>query len=559
MNLQKFAPFQESFTDENVQHFKQTKRPDLVIPCMRMNKLIQLEDFLKISGIYLMKGPPGSGKTTMADLFEFYLSLKDKNIRCIRINVTNVHNMKELYHVFADGGNTLENLINPHKQQNTYVLIDEAHVIYGDEEGAEFEYFWKIMKQVAESYPKTYIKFLFCAIYSDNRIKGKNMKKSPLVLQDKCVGLNFLNFSKDEYKEVISYYRMTPMNTIFPITQEIEELLWEETVGFPQLTLKTILYLKENFNNSEDKTCSKVHEVLYSQRFEKDVIYTLKAFPHDLFKDFTYEDKLFLRNIHLQGSININHLIEPDLYDVAKKLEHLGIIYEGLAYEFKFPSPSLSSSFFDYFFYDSSDIKIPTDILKTMNKVQLAITAIERMKFTNLINVSKEKKDKTGKAAPSEDQWVIEFFIALRSFLDKKHTIHSQCSKYIDKEYIGEVDLYINGVLNQPFEATREGSQIILHLLRKYMNIYPDFLKDYEKKVTSRYRFPQYEKYLVIDFRKGTKFRKMTSFIVKNDKGESIDLGPLMKKDLMRVCYSDFSNIQIYYEEKLVKTIPITP
>ena len=338
MELEKFAPFQTDFSAQNVSSFK-VKRPDLVIPCMRMKKLVQLEDFLK-KGIFLIKGPPGSGKTTMADLFEFYLNLKDENSICFRVNANNVHNLKELDQEFMfQVKKTVKELVyDDSNPKMTYVIIDEAHKIYGDKEGQDFESFWKLMKEVAEGTRKKYIRFLFCSVYSINRINEDVMKSSPLILQDKFQGFNFLRFSLDEYYEIVSYYCNTSMNKIFPITQEIQDLIWQETVGFPQLTMKTIVYLQSTLNNSEDKTVGKVHEVLYSNEFQKEVIYSLKAFPHKILKQFSYEELVFLRNIHLRGSVKVDFIKQSKLYDVAKKMESFGIVYEGAAYEFKFPS-----------------------------------------------------------------------------------------------------------------------------------------------------------------------------------------------------------------------------
>ena len=174
------------------------------------------------------------------------------------------------------------------------------------------------------------------------------------------------------------------------------------------------------------------------------------------------------------------------------------------------------------------------------------------------MKVSKEKAESVNNAAPSEDQWVIEFFIALKSLIGNEHTIHSQCFKHIDNEFIGEMDLYINGKLCQPYELTREVNQVEFHVLRKYMSQYPDFLENIKEKITGRYFFPKVEKCMVIDFRKG-EFNRIDQYIVKNKEGKELDLGPLIKQDLMRVCYGDFTKIQIYYKEDHIKTIEPVP
>lgn len=190
-----------------------------------------------------------------------------------------------------------------------------------------------------------------------------------------------------------------------------------------------------------------------------------------------------------------------------------------------------------------------TELLK-MDKVKLALTALKRMKFGNIIKVSKTKAEKTNDGHPSEDQWILEFYCALRSMIPAENEIHSQCNKVIDDKFIGELDLYINDEIKQPIEVTREGNTVKHHILRKYMDIYPDHLKEYKNKISGRYLFPNPEKYLVISSRKRRAFERIKTFIVDDGIGNKFDLAPLMKKDIMRVCYGDFSKIRIYYEEE---------
>ena len=542
ISLKKF-----DFTSENVKDFNNKRRPDLVIPCMRTNKLLQLEECLRIKGVFLIKGPPGSGKTTMADLFQFYLGLKYETSICIRINVKNVHTMKKLDDEFLLQVNkTLKKLVYSPELKNVYVIIDEAHEIYGE----EFENFWNLMKEVADGTRKTYIKFLLCTDYSYNRIQDKFMIRTIFVLQNRCESFNFLKFSNEEYNEIISYYCKSTMNNIFPITEEIKNLIWEETVGFPQLTINTILFLKNFCNNSEYKNARKVHEVMFSKQFQKDVLCVLKAFPRDFFTEFSSEELKFLRNIHWNGSIEVSYFRCEKSYEVAKKMESSGIVYEDSVDKFKFPSPFLSSSYFYYMCDGLKKENITNEVLLAKNRVDLAIMTIEKMIESDLIK--KLEKNYT----PSED-WLFEFFMALRNMVGTHHMIHSQCSKYTENCFIGELDLYVNGLLCQPYKLIREGDNVENHLIWKYMPLFPDFLTGYKEKVAAHFLLPKNDNFMVIDFRKDNEFDRIDKLVVTNAEGKELDIGALLKKDIMRVCFGYCSKIDIFYEEVLIKTIDL--
>ena len=532
-------------------------RPDLVVPCMRLEKLIEIDTFLQTNCALLIKGPPGSGKTTMADLFEFYLSIKEPMAICYRINVNkNIKSDKELLELF----NKTADIFLPDfylKQRNEYkqkiyIIVDECHEIYGDQEKQPFENFWKVVKEIVEGPYQVYLKFLFCAVYSDTRIQGESLLRSPLVLQDRFKGLDFLKFTRNEFDEIVNYYSNSALSKTFPLTDDrIKEIIWQESNGFPQLTMKTIVFMRENLNNS-DKSYETVQYAIFSKKFIRGVINSLKSFSRSIQK-LTYEDQLFLRDLHIHHQISVNP--KTPKYELAKYLESFGIIVENEDNYFSFPTRSLSSAYFSFICNDLSQKKIDIGELLKMDKLTLALEALKRMKFGNIINVSKTKAEITNYSHPSQDQWILEFYCALRSMISEENEIHSQCNKVIDHKFIGELDLYIDHEIKQPYEVTREGNTVKFHILRKYIFKYPDLLKKYGNQISGRYLFPNPEKYLVIEFRERDDFERIEQEIVDDGNGKTIDLAQLMKKDIMRVCYGDFSKIKIYYEEELMTTI----
>lgn len=544
------------FKINEITEFQTKIRPDLLIPCMRLKKLIEIDKFLQTNCALLMKGPPGSGKTTMADLFKFYLQITQPTALCYRFNVNKgIKSDDDLLALFKSKLDIflpnfyLKNLDD--FNQKIYIIIDECHMIYGDKENQAFENFWKLIKEIVEGPDQVHLKFLFCAVYSDSRIKGESLLRSPLVLKDRFRGFDFLKFTQDEFKEIMNYYSNSAHSETFPLTDDkIKQLIWRESNGFPQLTMKTIMFMRENLNKS-DKSYKTIHEAMFSTKFQNEVVHTLKSFSA-IFEKLNDDMRLFLRKVHIVTQCYVDpHTKE---YDMAKYLESYGVIVENSNNYFFFPTRSLSSAYFSLICNDHSQEKIPKDTLLKMDKVTLALTALQRMKLDNIIKVSKTKAKKTKDGKPSEDQWILEFYCALRSMISSEYEIHSQFSKVIDSKFIGELDLYISDEINLPIEVTGDGNTVKYHILRNYMDIYPDNLIQYEDKVTDRYLYPNPEKYLVIEFRETEEFTKISS-IVDDGKGNKIDLGSLMMKDLMRVCYNDFSKISVYYEEKLLTTI----
>ena len=198
----------------------------------------------------------------------------------------------------------------------------------------------------------------------------------------------------------------------------------------------------------------------------------------------------------------------------------------------------------------------PVPSIETLNKFDLVEIALSRMKRKELLNAMRWKNN-VGKQL-AEDQWVNHLYSSFLSMIDpkKENCIISQGSKDIHEDFIGELDLFINGRINKGVEITRDN--VLEHLLRRYRALYPTELENVEYNKKTLYIFPPNVDFLVVHFTPSSvKFQGLKTKV--NDKdGNVIDLSYMkMEKDLMRVMFDD-KNLEwfdIYREENFYKRI----
>ena len=147
------------------------------------------------------------------------------------------------------------------------------------------------------------------------------------------------------------------------------------------------------------------------------------------------------------------------------------------------------------------------------------------------------------------------------SMLDRskiENFIISQGSKDIHENFIGELDLFLNGEINKAVEITR--NNVVEHLLRRYRVLYPVDLVNVKYKKKTLYIFPPNVDFILVHFLPSSeKFRPLEKY-VKDKNGNKIDISHMqMEKDLMRVVFDD-TNLEwldIYCEEKFSRRISL--
>ena len=209
---------------------------------MRELKTQQLYDFItQHKNLCLLKGPPGSGKSFFSALFRIYLH----KIKLIP--------KSQIFEIIAMSNWTYNDLqlrfyketkfdlgeVSKLEKLDYFFIIDEAHQLYNNE---IFQNFWSLVKNCSER--KLNIHFLFCAVYSQTSLEIN--EASPLILRDKYLSLEFLQFDENEFSNLIAaYHKWSPRAEHIMISEIQTKLLFDLLRGHPEISQMTI---KTNHN-----------------------------------------------------------------------------------------------------------------------------------------------------------------------------------------------------------------------------------------------------------------------------------------------------------------------
>jgi len=512
------------------------------IVSVREQKCKETFEFLEIFKIVLIKSPPASGKSFFGKLFEAYLRTTKKS-KCNGIFIINANEVSDVDDLF--------NLIfskTPYKDVHSlyegipgvryYFIIDEAQNLYNE----TYNPFWNFVKECCDGVRNNNIFVMSLAVYSERKAYTSS-SISTIYFKDKTKGLEFMRFDNAEIDEIIrNYEKCHKFSKEVPIQNELKKIIMKETNCHPDLVMKTIEFLAGNSVNTkkDDRTHCYYYELIYSQDYLNTVVHASKCSPNRI--KFDKSERDLIEKIYFHRGVIFDELSEN--YRIAKNLEKIGIIYEDMkSHSFDFVSNSLKSDIFLFFFQESVPI-ITNETYKQWNKVSIAVEAIKRFKRNHLLPVLEERKK--SKLAISENQWSIEFVSALYSMIDAStFRIYNQSSKEIHKDFKGLLDIFIDSKIKVAYEVTREGCDVVNHVLRKYKAEHPQL--KFPPGVKGKYKFRPNTQYLVIDFtQKEFQKDKVTSVVV-----DGKDLTNEVQRDLMRVIYNEkMTTFTIYYQEQ---------
>lgn len=292
--------------------------PSSTIALLRTRKVIELANSSVTK--LLVHSPPFSGKTSMATLLQYYLTIvKGQTVINIRsslipkectfldflarivlcqhpkVKLSDDDRPEKIFQLFYDL------LI----KTNVYFIIDDAQRIYG------IESFWSMIKAEIS-------KRMIC--FSSYSISNVGSCSTPLMF-DRIYPISFLLFTRDEYENLASNftilnkkktaYHVSACNAEERIIKHKEEI-YRLTSGYPGLAsrglrLITIEYINENFNRYE----------LYEQ--------LSRPGNARCFKDIkTIEDQAISRlSIHDEPSIQASKLMIRKCLDALITFRHL--------------------------------------------------------------------------------------------------------------------------------------------------------------------------------------------------------------------------------------------
>lgn len=293
---------------------------------MRTEKCKKLCEKLDRERLVLVKSPPGSGKTSLSRLVQFYVGrkLEKKVLYLVR---QDVKKSGETHEQMADNILSLINQKTKYddreKKHEWLFIIDEAQAYFSD----AFQKLWEYIKTCTERFVGLW--FLCLSTYADISASTSRIN-TPLVFNaSNTESLSFLRYDKEEYDELISSYKNAscfPEADMFVIDDETKDLIYETALGHPELTHKIIAFFYSELKNEFDQGIEAALKLIYSSQF-KYLLGASRACPTTKeFKRVEEQQKKILIHIVLHNAMKITP--DDQLYDDVKKLEWLGFLYE---------------------------------------------------------------------------------------------------------------------------------------------------------------------------------------------------------------------------------------
>ena len=516
---------------------------------MRKTKCQKMFDDLETLGLIIIKSPPGSGKTFFGNLLKYYGITYLKKTVIFLNPLGNLKNLSDSLKLNLPGKiNKIQDIIDTNEEFT--LILDETQLFYkipylkNDSDNI-----WNIIKACSEKNKKN-VKIILIAMHSI--FYAPTSKKSTPLIFDNSQIRNYnslLKFDQEELAELMqSYLKHFPEAKRFLLTIEILQTIGEFTNFHPHMTMVTIDLLFENFKDKQNFNIEDIYDSLNNKEYIKYLSLHSKSLPQIINKIEIPLRKLLIE-IFLHQKIDIYDQLSEN-YKNLKLLEEMFFIHEiNLKtnkgedfFQFSYVNQTMASYILNMFPIGTNQ-EIPK--IDSMNIREIAITAMRRLDLNNLKNIYNYKE----LHRISEEQWVFQFFLALKSMIPKNNFIFCQANKQIDKDFTGEIDLYVNGSLNLGFEFLIEGGDVVEHIIRKIKVDHPEFSKIQKYKKGGRYRFPRNAQYLVIEIRKSG-FYKLKSYILDDDLNKIHTSNINFKQYLMRIVFNkDFSILQ-YTNEK---------
>eukprot|EP01119_Soliformovum_irregulare_P013809 TRINITY_DN370_c0_g1_i1.p1 TRINITY_DN370_c0_g1~~TRINITY_DN370_c0_g1_i1.p1 ORF type:complete len:561 (+),score=61.51 TRINITY_DN370_c0_g1_i1:80-1762(+) len=399
----------------------------------------------KISGgerVLLVKGPPYSGKSTLAELIE--MALRQNDARVHRVSCSDSDSVTNWYSFWkTQTGCSWETMIKESDEQDIFVLVDEAQRLYDRPCPL-----WDVIKDVRGGRRGKKLSIVLFSLFESERA---NTAVTPFDLPLSArITLQSLLFTGTEHAELIADFNKK--NWILP--ESVSQYIRQVTGGHPGITSTLLRFLREQVNKAETGGPHLAGQLLLKLRSE-DFLSTVKT----------------LRGIKgiraIAGSKEESQVLDKILNSdngermagtegvIAEKLVMQGYLSADASSQvFNFASPVHRLVYFQERYHEPSsqvhDLPLP-ELIKRI---------VVRMKPSALLNSVSVGTDRR----PLERLWQMEFYRAATSLLPSKHVISPDAGTTFNlKKDTGYVDFWINDELKYAVELLREGIDMAEH------------------------------------------------------------------------------------------------
>ena len=420
-------------------------------------RLAKFEEWMKNNPVGLLRSPPSSGKTTLAQLLEGYLSNKGR--RVVRISMLRlVGQERELEHAdyfnefWKERVKTTWTECSDCEAQ-TDIIIDEAQVLYD-----KVPFFWARLKSLMQADGRNpNLRVLLLSMYGDRCLLGI---ATPLDFPS-TLGLDDLRLLRPEFDQVVnSFIDLQEPDLNFSIPLAARDAIFRATGGHAGLIRRTLKLLRDFYR---DNRCPEAHMLNFLASSDyRNSIKSVRAFAWADRWEMTAYDEKFLRSAFYSCDSASTFRVDLDDRGFAEsvaKFVRSGLVTHAGNNRMQFAAPLMRIVLGQRLFTAQLTI---TDKPRDTDFYAFLRLSIQRMRPSVL---RKSMSHGSGAdAALYERMWQMEWYRAASSAVPENVTISPDVGPVFGSS--GFLDFYVNGAYQWGVELSREGQKMKDHAKR---------------------------------------------------------------------------------------------
>jgi hypothetical protein len=427
-----------------------------------VERLAMFDSWMTEYPIGLLRSPPRSGKTTLADILGDYLCNKGNTVVSISmLNLQTLDGKKDAEAFDAywkESGAEMTWTACVECKTPTDVLIDEAQVLYGS-----VTFFWnkiKYIKQRKSYYP--YLRVLFLSMYGYSGVGTADAAYTPVDF-DSALGLDDLRIRRDEFEKItndlIDESKSGDLTISIPDT--VRDAVYNITLGHPGLIRQTLSFLRFQYRRGI-RDISGMLRCLVSPDF-RDAIKESRALCWIKERQFDQNETRFLRNALYRMDSKSTFPIDTDNETVSliiSNFKHSGLVTQAGngSRNLQFAAPLVRVILGQHLFTAPATL---SNLPKADDFENFLVMSICRMRPSILReSLGKERL----KSRLYERSWQMEWYRAASTVVPAMATISPDVGPIFGST--GFLDFYVNSGLEWGVELLREGDRMENHAKR---------------------------------------------------------------------------------------------